>query len=230
MNKIIKLLTIIIAPLTLCLLILWQMFFVQSVNHYAVSTAVIILSLLPFFLSFEKKDHTTREITLIATLIALAVVSRAVFYLIPSIKPFAAVVIISAVCLGAEKGYIIGAFTAFISNFIFGQGFWTPYQMLALGLVGLLAGLLFKKIKANKYTMASVGFVLIFVVYALIVDLSSVLMMSGEHITLSGTIAIYTAGIPFNLVFAVATAICLFFFGEPFVKKIDRINAKFALA
>lgn len=230
MNKIIKLLTIIIAPLTLCLLILWQMFFVQSVNHYAVSTAVIILSLLPFFLSFEKKDHTTREITLIATLIALAVVSRAVFYLIPSIKPFAAVVIISAVCLGAEKGYIIGAFTAFISNFIFGQGFWTPYQMLALGLVGLLAGLLFKKIKANKYTMASVGFVLIFVVYALIVDLSSVLMMSGEHITLSGTIAIYTAGIPFNLVFAVATAICLFFFGEPFVKKIDRINTKFALA
>lgn len=230
MNKIIKLLTIIIAPLTLCLLILWQMFFSQSVNHYAVSTAVIILSLLPFFLSFEKKEHTTREITLIATLIALAVVSRAVFYLIPSIKPFAAVVIISAVCLGAEKGYIIGAFTAFISNFIFGQGFWTPYQMLALGLVGLLAGLLFKKIKANKYTMAAVGFVLIFVVYALIVDLSSVLMMSGEHITLSGTIAIYTAGIPFNLVFAVATAICLFFFGEPFVKKIDRINTKFALA
>ena len=230
MNKIIKLLTIIIAPLTLCLLILWQMFFAQSVNHYAVSTAVIILSLLPFFLSSEKKEHTTREITLIATLIALAVVSRAVFYLIPSIKPFAAVVIISAVCLGAEKGYIIGAFTAFISNFIFGQGFWTPYQMLALGLVGLLAGLLFKKIKANKYTMAAVGFVLIFVVYALIVDLSSVLMMSGEHITLSGTIAIYTAGIPFNLVFAVATAICLFFFGEPFVKKIDRINTKFALA
>lgn len=229
MNKTIKVLTILTIPVVLCLLIIWQMLFSQSVNHYLVSTIIIVLSILPFLISFEKKEHTTREITLIATLIALAVVSRAVFYLIPNIKPFAAVVIISAICLGAEKGYIIGAFTAFISNFIFGQGFWTPYQMLALGMVGLLAGLIFKKIKTNRYTMAVIGFLLVFVVYALIVDLSSVLMMSGNHITLSGTVAIYTAGIPFNLIFAITTALCLFFFGEPFVKKIDRINTKFAL-
>lgn len=230
MNKMLKIFAAVTIPLSLCLIIIWQLAFEQNVNHYCISTIIIVLSIIPFFISFEKREHTAREITLIATLIAIAVVSRAVFYLIPNFKPFAAVVIVSAICLGSEKGYIIGTLTAFISNFIFGQGFWTPYQMLALGMVGFLAGAIFKKVKTNKYTMAAAGFALIFIIYALIVDLSSVLIMSGDNITLSGTIAIYTAGIPFNFIFAITTAVFLFLFGEPFIKKINRINTKFALS
>ena len=225
-----KVLFPILVAVPLVLTVLWQFFLSDSVNYYIVSVAVLVLSMLPFFISFEVKSITAREVTLTATLISLAVVSRAAFYLIPQVKPIAAVVIASAVCLGAERGYIIGAFSAFISNFIFGQGIHTPFQMVALGLVGFIAGLLFKKLAVNRWTLAAAGFVLACVLYGLIVDISTILVMYGEHLTLSGAATVYAAGVPFNIVFGLATAVFLFFFGVPFIKKIDRVNTKYGLA
>lgn len=210
-------------------IVLWQLLWASSVNFYIVSVAVLVLSMLPFFVSFELKFVSAREVALIATLIALGVVSRAAFYLIPQFKPIAAVVIVSAVCLGAERGYIIGSFSMFVSNFIFGQGYWTPFQMVAMGLVGLFAGLIFRAVKANRWTMSVVGFVLVFVLYGLIVDASTVLMAEGDSLNLSGALAIYGAGVPFSAVFGGATAVFLFLFGEIFIKKINRVNTKFGL-
>lgn len=218
-----------VIALSLVALVLWQFLFSMMVNYYIVSVCVMLLSMLPFFMSFEIKEISTREITLVATLIALAVVSRAAFYLIPQFKPIAAVVVVSAVCLGAQRGYIIGVFSAFISNFIFGQGYHTPFQMVALGLVGLIAGMVFKAVKHNKWSLSIVGFFLAFAVYGVVVDLSTIFMMYGNNITLSGVLSVYAAGVPFSAVFGGATAIFLFLFGEPFIKKIDRINTKFGL-
>lgn len=222
-------LSIILSVISLAGIIVWQFLLANSVNFYIISVAILVLSMLPFFISFEVKNITSRELVLVATLIALAVVSRAAFYLVPQIKPIAAVVIVSAICLGGEMGYIIGAFSMFVSNFIFGQGYWTPFQMVAMGAVGLVAGLIFKLVKANRYTMSIVGFVLVFALYGVIVDASSVLMMSGDNITLKGALAIYGAGVPFSLVFAISTAAFLFLFGEIFIKKVDRLNTKFGL-
>lgn len=224
-----KKLSLLLSVLSLVGVVLWQIFLASSINFYIVSVAILVLSMLPFFVSFEIKNISTREITLIATLIALAVVSRAAFYLIPQFKPIAAVVVVSAVCLGAERGYIIGAFSMFISNFIFGQGYWTPFQMVAMGLVGFVAGLVFKAVKPNKWSMSIVGFILAFALYGAIVDMSSVLMMSGDTITLKGALAIYASGAQFSLVFGATTLIFLFIFGEAFIKKIERINTKFGI-
>ena len=206
--------------------VIWQGFFAEKVNYYIISAAILILSMLPFFISFERKKSSSREITLIASLIALAVVSRAAFYLIPQVKPIAAVVIASAVCLGAERGYIVGAFSAFVSNFIFSQGIWTPFQMVALGLVGFFAGLIFSR-GANKYLLALYGFLSAAFLYGLIVDISTIFMSLGDNITLSGILSIYAAGIPFNLVFGITTAVFLFFFGEGFIRKIQRLDTKY---
>ncbi len=211
----------------LCIAV-WQFSF-KSINYYFASVLILIISMLPFFASFEEKKITSREITLIATLIALAVVSRAAFYLIPQVKPIGAVVILSAICLGAERGYIVGAFSAFISNFIFGQGYWTPFQMAALGTVGLCAGLIFKWVKANKITMPIIGFLLIFVFYGLIVDFSTILMTYGNNINFESALSIYLSGAPFNAVFGLSTAVFLLILGEPFIKKFDRINTKYSL-
>ena len=185
--------------------------------------------MLPLFAVFEAKSLTARDITLTATLIALAVVGRAAFYLIPQVKPIAAIVIASAVCLGSQRGYIIGAFSAFVSNFIFGQGIWTPFQMVALGTVGLLAGVVFKHIKVNRYTLSVVGFFLASFVYGIIVDMSTVLSVYGNNITLKGALSVYASGAVFNLVFGVSTAVFLFLFGMPFITKIERISTKYAI-
>lgn len=215
--------------LSLAFIVLWQFLFADSMNYYIVSVVILIASMLPFFVSYEQKKVTARDITLTATLIALAVVSRAAFYLVPQVKPIAAVVIVSAVCLGAHKGYIVGAFSAFVSNFIFGQGMWTPFQMVALGTVGLLAGLIFRWLKVNRYTLSIVGFVLATVVYGAIVDMSTVLSAYGNNVTLKGALSIYASGAVFSLVFGGATAVFLFLFGMPFITKIERISKKYGL-
>ncbi|MCR5208467.1 MAG: ECF transporter S component [Eubacterium sp.] len=211
--------------LLLAFFILWQLFF-NEVSYYVPCAVLIVFSMLLMFFKFEKRKSSAREITLTASLVAIAVASRAVFYLIPQVKPIAAVVIISAVCLGAERGFIVGALSAFVSNFIFGQGPWTPFQMLALGAVGLISGLLLKK-KHSRVSLSLVGFALSFALYGLIVDLSTVLMTYGSNITLHGMLSVYAAGAPFSAVFGVTTAVFLFLFGEPFISKISRVIKKY---
>ena len=207
-------------------IIIWQLFFTNT-NYYLVAVVILILSMLPFFVSFEKSRPSARELTLIAGLIAVAVISRAVCYLIPQVKPIGAVVIVCGACLGAKRGYFIGAMSAFLSNFIFGQGIWTPFQMVAMGIVGLAAGLMFNK-KAKRIPMAIAGFVLCFAVYGLIVDLSSVLMMTNDYSMMS-VLSIYAAGVPFGLTFGATTAVFLLLFGEAFAKKINRIVMKYGI-
>lgn len=236
MNRIKSISTVVILILSLLGITLW-MFLFDRVNFYVICAVMLVLSMLPFFIGFERRRMTAAEISLIATLIALAVASRAVFYLIPQVKPIGAVVIVSAACLGAEKGYVIGAFSAFISNFIFGQGYWTPFQMAALGAVGLISGLLFyKPLFLNKFDLKGikfrillslVGFVLTFALYGAIVDLSTIFFTYGNKPTLSGILSIYASGAPFSLVFGAATAVFLFLFGESFIRKIKRVTLKF---
>lgn len=224
-----------VAVLSPVLVILWQLL-LREVSWYVVSAAVMLLSVVPFLVRFERQRHSAREVALLATLIALAVVSRAAFFLVPQVKPVAAVVIVSAACLGAESGYLVGVFTAFISNFIFGQGLWTPYQMFALGMVGLLAGLLFYRKQrspapsfAYRLALSGAGFLLAFAVYGLLVDISTILTAYGNHVTVAGILSVYAAGIPFSLLFGVSTAVFLFLFGEAFIRKVNRIIAKYAL-
>lgn len=224
MKKLFPLICIIICLIGL---VVWQLFSSSS-SYYLISIIILVISMLPFFFSFEHSKPDAREVALLSSLIAIAVVSRAVFYLIPQVKPIAAVVIVSGVCLGAKRGYLVGAFSAFVSNFIFGQGMWTPFQMVALGLVGFAAGAVFSKIKAKRASLSIVGFVLAFALYGMIVDLSSVLMLSSDF-TLPSVLAVYAAGVPFSFVFGVSTAVFLFLFGEQFIKKVDRIQTKYGI-
>ena len=87
---------------------------------------------------------------LIAVMAAIAVVGRMAFFMLPQFKPVTAIVIITGISLGAEAGFLTGAVAGFVSNFFFGQGPWTPWQMFAFGIIGFLAGLLFRG-KREKY-------------------------------------------------------------------------------
>ena len=104
----------------------------------------LIISAVPFFLVFDKKKPQAREMVPIAVMAAIAVVGRTVFEIIPlpNFKPCSAIIIITAVSFGPEAGFLTGALTALVSNFIFGQGPWTPWQMFTWGFVGFLAGIL----------------------------------------------------------------------------------------
>lgn len=118
-------------------------------HYYLISVAIICIALAVFAWRFEGRKPRAREIVVIAVLVALAVAGRAAFFMVPQFKPVAALVIISGVALGANTGFLIGVLSGFVSNFVFGQGPWTPFQMVAFGLLGLLAGLVFSRYGAT---------------------------------------------------------------------------------
>lgn len=81
-----------------------------------------------------------REIPIIASLAALAAVTRVPLAAVPGVQPTTFFVAASGWVFGGQAGFTVGSLAAFLSNFFLGQGPWTPWQMLAWGLVGLSAG------------------------------------------------------------------------------------------
>ena len=109
-------------------------------NYYLVSVVLIVLAFVVFFFSYEKKKPQARELVTLSVMCAIAVASRAVFSMIPFFKPMAGIIMITGMAFGPGAGFLTGVVSAFVSNFIFGQGPWTPFQMLAWGICGFLAG------------------------------------------------------------------------------------------
>ena len=186
----------------------------------------------PFFLKFERRKPRAREMVPLAVMAALGVVGRTVFQLIPlpNFKPVSAIVIITAVAFGPEAGFMTGALTAFVSNFIFGQGPWTPWQMFSFGIIGFLAGILYQKgiLKARKRDLCIYGFLSVVLIYGGIMNPASILMSYG-YITPASLVAFYISGIPVDLVHALSTVIFLWFLSRPLLEKLERIKKKYGL-
>jgi energy-coupling factor transport system substrate-specific component len=213
-------------PITIAIGVFW----LKDRSYYVVSLIIIVLSMLPFALIFESRRPQARELVVIAVLVAIAVAGRAAFFMIPQFKPVVAIVIIAGVSLGAESGFLVGALAGFISNFIFGQGPWTPWQMFAFGIIGFLAGLVFEKgkLSTRRLPLCVFGGLTTFVIYGLLVD-SSAVMMFISNLTPAAIVATYVAGIPFNAVHSLATIVFLAILAKPMIEKLARVKKKYGL-
>ncbi|MGN0658475.1 MAG: ECF transporter S component [Emergencia sp.] len=138
-------LIIIAMPVTIAL----GMLFDQS-RYMVISVLILIYTMLPFFMVFEKRKPKAREIVLIAMMSALTVCAQIFFHMTIPIQIGTAMVIISGISLGPEAGFLIGAISRFVCNFYMGQGPWTPWQMFCWGLLGFLAGLAFNKVDLDQ--------------------------------------------------------------------------------
>lgn len=207
--------------------ILWAMFYRS--HYYAISVLIIFLSIVAAFIMYEGKKIKTRELVLISVMIAIAVASRVAFYMLPQFKPVCAIIIISGVCYGAENGFLIGAITGLVSNFFFGQGIWTPFQMLGFGAIGFVAGLIFyNRKKINYIVLATIGGVITFFVYGIIVDMSSIFYIA-EGGGIKAILVSYMTAVPFDLINAGSTCVFLLLIGKLMIKKIYRIKIKYGL-
>lgn len=86
------------------------------------------------------RSLSSKEVAVIATMASLSAAGRVAFAAIPSVQPATVLIIISGYVFGPAAGFLVGATTALVSNFLLGQGPWTVWQMLAWGLVGAAAG------------------------------------------------------------------------------------------
>ena len=116
------------------------------------------------------------------------------------------------------------------SNMLFSQGPWTPWQMFAMGIIGFLAGILFRKgvLRSSRWSLCIFGAICAIVIYGGIMNPASALMWAGElnwGIVLSYCIS----GFPMDCIHAGATWIFLWFAAEPMLEKLDRIKVKYGL-
>lgn len=187
-------------------------------------------TMLPFFMIYEGRKPEAREIVIIAVLCGIGVAGRGAFFMIPQFKPVAAIVIISGIAFGAESGFLVGAMTMLVSNVMYGHGPWTPWQMFAMGIIGFLSGVLFKKglLRRERIAMAIFGGIVVFLVYGGIMNPASVIMFQSE-INLAMIMTSYVTGAGFDLIHALATVFFLLVMGEPMLEKLDRIKVKYGL-
>ena len=208
-------------------------------SYYLSGLTIIVLTIAAFFLHFESRKPQARELVLLAVLCALAVASRAAFGFVPHFKPMLAIVMLTGIAFGPEAGFLCGAISGFASNFIFGQGPWTPWQMFAYGIGGMLAGLfalcgiLKKSPRAWRdggwrdiLGLTVFGFLCILLVVGPLLD-TSTFFMAG--FSASSPLAIYLAGVPVNCVHGSAVALTMLLFGKPLLDRLRRIQIKYGM-
>ena len=206
-------------------------FYLDDRQYNLVALLVLLECMLPFVLVFEGRKPKARELVTIAVLCAIGIAGRSAFFMLPQFKPVLALTIIAGVAFGGETGFLVGAVTMLLSNLLFSQGPWTPWQMFAMGIIGFLAGVLFKKgwLRRTRVSLAIFGAFTAIIIYGGIMNPAAAFMVSADGITLKTLIAYYITGLPMDLVHAFGTVIFIMLAAEPMLEKMDRIKVKYGL-
>ena len=196
----------------------------QTVSLQLLSATGVLLVLLLGFVGFELRRPNAKTLSSIAVLSAVAVAGRVLFAPLANFKPVGAVVIVAGVVYGPFAGFMTGAVSTLCSNMLFGQGAWTPWQMLGFGLVGAGAGILGKKgFLQGRFALCVYGAFSGFA-YGVVVDsfyLLGYVVPTKEAI---GTAMV--GGMLFNAIHAAANVFFLALFGMAWVKKLTRVRDK----
>lgn len=198
-------------------------------RYYLASFIFALLSCSAVMLSFEKSQPGALKMSLIAVLSAMAIAGRAVFAGIPFFKPVGAVIILTGASLGPQAGFMCGAVSMLVSNFLFSQGPWTLWQMLAFGVMGLLSGFLFhnRKTLQKPSFLATFGFLEYILITGPILDLSGIFSYSmGGKRSLHATLL---AGLSVNIIGGISTFIFLIILATPIMRKINRLIKKYGI-
>ena len=201
-------------------------------QHYNVTALLVLIEcMVPFFLVFESRKPKARELVIIAVLCAIGVAGRSAFFMLPQFKPVLALVIISGVAFGGETGFLVGAVTMMVSNVLFCQGPWMPWQMFSMGIIGFLAGVLFRKglLRRSRGSLATFGAFSAVIIYGGIMNPASALMYNSQTLNWEMLKAYYVSGLPMDLIHAAATVIFILIAAEPMLEKLDRIKVKYGL-
>lgn len=293
----------ILAPLTL-----WASVTLLGSSKYMItSLLVIIYTMVPFFMIYEKRRPKAREIVLLAVMTAITVFAHIAFHL-AAVPIGTALVIVAGISMGPEAGFLVGALARFVCNFYQGQGPYTPWQMFCWGLLGFLAGLAFNKVTAERLTLknenenekrhaaegaafralaapvlsvmaalilAYISYLLVpaddttffgwrvyafgaagliagvllqrkrfpvnsititvftffttVILYGGIMNMATMFYTVGFSVSFRSLQALYISGLPYDVTHAALASLCMFFIGQPMIKKIERIKVKYGI-
>ena len=186
------------------------------------SFTLLALALAGGFAWWERSRPSSRTVALVATLAALAVLGRIAFAALPNVKPTTDIVLIAGYTLGGAPGFAVGATTALASNIFFGEGPWTPWQMLAWGLVGL-TGAALSRWAVPRLAMAAIC-AAAGLAYGAITNLS--LWVPYASHTLSSYLLLEGQGLPFDIAAATGNFVFYLAFGPLLIRSLRRFHAR----
>lgn len=223
MKKILLCLPVVLIPLCA----VFGFAFLGSEYYNILSILTAVLMCIAFFIYFEQHNTAPCVLVLISIFTALSVAGRIIFAPIPGFKPVTAVVVIAAVYFGPAAGFMIGSLSALVSNIYFGQGPWTPLQMFAWGIIGLIAGFLSKPLVKSRVLMF-VYAVFSGVLFSLIMDVWTTLFAEGSF-NITRYLAVLMTSLPFTVIYAVSNVVFLLILTPLVANKIQRIKTKYGI-
>jgi hypothetical protein len=182
--------------------------------------------LLAGFAWYERSRPTSQVVALVAALAALAIAARIAFAAFPNVKPTTDIVIFSGFALGPAPGFAVGGLTALVSNFWFGQGPWTPWQMVGWGMCGVLgAGLAVVRPRAGRFTLA-IFCALAGVAYGALLNFSLMATYGGD-LSLQRFLVLESRAVPFDAAHAIGNATLALLAGPAMVRMLVRFRERF---
>jgi energy-coupling factor transport system substrate-specific component len=182
--------------------------------------------LLAGFAWYERSRPPAQVVALVAVLAALAIAGRIAFAAFPNVKPTTDIVIFAGYALGGAPGFAVGALAALVSNFWFGQGPWTPWQMAGWGLCGVLgAALALGGRNVGRIGLAATcGFAGI--AYGALLNFSLMATYGGD-LSFERFAVLQGRAIPFDLAHAAGNVVFALVAGPALVRMLARFRERF---
>jgi energy-coupling factor transport system substrate-specific component len=178
------------------------------------------------FAWYERSRPTSQVVALVAALAAVAIVGRIAFAAFPNVKPTTDIVIFAGFAFGPAPGFAVGGLAALVSNFWFGQGPWTPWQMAGWGMCGILgAGLAVVRPRAGRFTLAVVC-AFAAVAYGALLNFSLMATYGGD-LSLRYFLALEARAVPFEAAHAIGNATLALVAGPAIVRMLVRFRERF---
>jgi Prenyltransferase and squalene oxidase repeat len=182
--------------------------------------------LLAGFAWYERSRPPSQVVALVAALAALAIAGRIAFAAFPNVKPTTDIVILAGYALGGAPGFAVGALAALVSNFWFGQGPWTPWQMAGWGFCGILGAALALGVRnAGRFTLAAVcGFAGI--LYGALLNFSLMATYGGD-LSWRHFWVLEGRAIPFEVAHVLGNVVLALVAGPAMVRMLVRFRERF---
>lgn len=210
-------------PIVLVCCAVWDVKQSAGLTLFATVAALVL-----FFLGYERSRQPLSVLMATVVLASLAAASRILLAPVPQVKPLSAIAIIAGATFGRTCGFAVGALAALLSNFFFGQGPWTPWQMYAWGMVGYGAGVLCTFRWFQKPVLLYAYGLLSGLLYGFILNAWYAVGFIRPF-TGAAVVTACVAGFPFDLTHGVATVVFLLILYAPWRKKLERIKNKYLL-
>ena len=182
--------------------------------------------LLGGFAWYERSRPPSQVVALVAALAALAIAGRIAFAAFPNVKPTTDIVVFAGYALGPAPGFAVGALAGLVSNFWFGQGPWTPWQMAGWGMCGVMgAGLALGVRNAGRLSLAAVCG-LAGIAYGVLLNFSLMATYGGE-LSLERFLTLEARAIPFDLAHVVGNIAFALLAGPAMVRMLVRFRQRF---